>query len=196
MDDILVYFDTYDQHTRHVRMVLDALKQKKLKIKTEKCKFHVKEVTFLGFVIIPKNIQMEMTKVNSIQIWPAPKNIKDLQKLLGFMGFYQNMIPKYAEWTSSMTDFLQKDKKFEWGPDQTSKLAKLKKHFATNRPLAMHDPEKQTKLQTDASDRAIKAMVFQQRKLLDYYSRKLTLAETNYTTGDKKMFAVVVTLKH
>ena len=39
-------------------------------------------------------------------------------------------------------------------------------------------------------------MVFQQGKPLDYYSKKLTPAETNYTTGNKKMFAVVVTLKH
>ena len=106
------------------------------------------------------------------------------------------MIPKYAEWISSMTDFLQKNKKFEWGPDQATRLAKLIKHFATNKPLAMHDPKKQIKLQTDVSDRAIRAMVFQQRKFLDYYSRKLTPVETNYTIGDKKMFAVVVALKH
>ena len=31
---------------------------------------------------------------------------------------------------------------------------------------------------------------------MDYYSRNVTPVETNYTTGDKKMFAVVVTLKH
>ena len=67
MDDILVYFDIYDQHIKHVKMVLNALKQKNLKIKTEKCRFHVKKITFLGFVIIPKNIQMEIIKVNSIQ---------------------------------------------------------------------------------------------------------------------------------
>ena len=138
---------------------------------------------------------METTKMDSIQTWPAPKNIKDLQKLLGFKGFDQNMIPKYAEWTSSMIDFLQKNKKFEWGPNQVLGLAKLKKKIATNKPLAMHNPEKQIKLQTNASDRAIGAMVFQQRKLLDYYSKKLTPAETNYITGNKKMFAVVA-LKH
>ena len=96
-------------------MILDALKQRNLKIKIEKCRFHVKKVTFLGFVITPGNIQMETTKMDSIQTWPAPKNIKDLQKLLGFMGFYQNMIPKYAELTSSMTNLLQK--KIEWGPN-------------------------------------------------------------------------------
>ena len=175
---------------------MDALKQRNLKIKTEKCKFHVKEVTFLGFVITPGNIQMETTKINSIQTWPAPKNIKDLQKLLGFMGFYQNMIPKYAEWTSSMINLLQKNKKFEWGPEQALGLAKFKKHFATNKSLAIHDPEKQTELQTNVSDKTIKTMVFQQGKFLDYYSRKLTPIETNYITGNKKMFAVMVALKH
>ena len=106
MDDILVYSNIKNQYIKHVGMVLDALKPKNLKIKTEKCRFHVQKIPFLGFVIIPKNIQMEMTKINHIQIWPAPKNIKDLQKLLIFMGFNQNMIPKYAEWTSSITDFL------------------------------------------------------------------------------------------
>ena len=163
INDILVYSDIYYQHIRYVKMVLNALKQKNLKVKAEKYRFHVKKITFLGFVITPKNIQMETTKMDSIQTWPAPKNIEDLQKLLRFMGFYQNMIPKYAEWISSMTDLLQKKKikKIEWGPDQILGLAKLKKHFTTNKPFAMYDPKKQTKLQTDASDRTIKAMVFQ-----------------------------------
>ena len=134
MDDILVYSDTKDQYTRYVKMILDVLKQINLKTKTEKCRFHVKEITFLGFVITPKNLQMETIKMDSIQNWPAPKNIKNLQKLLGFMGFYQNMIPKYAEWTSSMINLLQKNKKFEWGPDQVLGLAKLKKTFGYQQP--------------------------------------------------------------
>ena len=67
IDYILVYSDTKDQHIKHVKMVLEALKQKNLKIKTEKCKFHVKRITFLGFIITPGNIQMETTKVDSIQ---------------------------------------------------------------------------------------------------------------------------------
>ena len=112
MDDILVYSDIKDQYTKHVKMILDALKQRNLKIKIEKCRFHVKKVTFLGFIITPGNIQIKTTKMESIQTWPAPKNIKDLQKLLGFIKFYQNMIPKYVEWISSMTNFLQKNNFF------------------------------------------------------------------------------------
>ena len=87
MDDILVYSNTKENHVKHVKMILSALKQKNFKIKTKKCKFHVQEIKFLGFVITPGNIQMEMIKVDSIQTWPAPRNIKNLQKLLGFIGF-------------------------------------------------------------------------------------------------------------
>ena len=92
--------------------------------------------------------------------------------------------------------FFQKNKKFEWGPDQMLGLAKLKKHFTTNTPLVMYDPKNQTELQTNVSDKTIKTIFFQQGKFLKYYSRKLTPVETNYTTGNKKMFAVVVALKH
>ena len=81
MDDISVYLNTREKHVKYVTMVLDVLKQNKLKIKTEKYRFHVQKISFLGLVIIPKNIQMETTKIDSIQIWPAPKNTKDLQKL-------------------------------------------------------------------------------------------------------------------
>ena len=37
-------------------MVLNELKHKNLKIKTRKYKFHVQKITFLGYIIIPKNI--------------------------------------------------------------------------------------------------------------------------------------------
>ena len=55
MDDILVYLNTSDEHVRHVKMVLNVLKQNQNKIKTEKYRFHVQKITFLGFVIIYKN---------------------------------------------------------------------------------------------------------------------------------------------
>ena len=127
----------------------------------------------------------------------GPQKHKKFAKTFGIHG----ILPKYDNKIRKMDIiddklFAKKKKKFEWGPDQALGLAKWKKHFATNKPLAMHDPKKQTKLQTDVSDKTIRTMVFQQGKLLDYYSKKLTPAETNYTTGNKKMFAVVVALKH
>ena len=89
MNNILLYSNIKNQHVKHVKMGLDALKPKNLKINTEKCRFHVQKITFLKFIIIPRNIQIETTKIDNIEIWPASKNMKDLQKLLGFMGIFK-----------------------------------------------------------------------------------------------------------
>ena len=90
----------------------------------------------------------------------SPQKHKRPAETVGIYKFLPNMIQKYAEWISSMINFLQKNKQFEWGPDQVLGLLKLKKHFTTNKPLIMHDPKKQIKLQTDISDKTIKVMVF------------------------------------
>ena len=62
------------------------------------------------------------------------------------MGFYQTMIPRYAEWTSLMTDLLKKTKKFEWGPDQALGLAKLKKTFFHQQTINNARPGKINKI--------------------------------------------------
>ena len=92
--------------------------------------------------------------------------------------------------------FFAKKQKIQLGTRSNIGINEIEKTFCHQQTLAIHDPEKQTELQTDVSDKTIKAMVFQQGKFLDYYSKKLTPTETNYITGDKEMFAVVITVKH
>lgn len=64
----------------------------------------------------------------------------------------------------------------------------MKKHWG------IYDPEEQVVLYTDASDRALGSCIVQKGKPLGYHSRKLTPAETNYTTTDKEMLAIVTSL--
>ena len=51
IDDILIYFKTYEEHVEHLRLVLGILKEKQLYAKLPKCDFWMKEVQFLGHVI-------------------------------------------------------------------------------------------------------------------------------------------------
>ncbi|GJU42484.1 zinc finger, CCHC-type, retrotransposon gag domain protein [Tanacetum coccineum] len=48
IDDILVYSKSEEEHERHLRIVLEILRQKKLYAKFSKCKFWLQRVTFLG----------------------------------------------------------------------------------------------------------------------------------------------------
>ena len=51
IDDILIFSSSLSEHKDHVRQVLQALLEAKLFVKAEKCVFHARTVTFLGFII-------------------------------------------------------------------------------------------------------------------------------------------------
>ena len=40
LDDVLVYLTSEEEHIKHVRLVLDKLKEYSLLLKLEKCEFH------------------------------------------------------------------------------------------------------------------------------------------------------------
>ena len=55
--------------------------------------------------------------------------------------------------------------------------------------MTIHDPDKPIYIKTDASDKAIGAIARQDGYLLDYFLRKLSPAEANYTTSNKELTA-------
>ncbi|KAK3515044.1 hypothetical protein QTP70_004028 [Hemibagrus guttatus] len=89
IDDILVYSTSMEDHVRQVREVLARLQRHQLFVKFEKCEFHRTTVTFLGYVISPRGVEMDTNKVRAVTEWPAPSTIRELQWFLGFANFYQ-----------------------------------------------------------------------------------------------------------
>jgi RNase H-like domain found in reverse transcriptase len=66
--------------------------------------------------------------------------------------------------------------------------------------LIVYDLEKESTVETDASDKAIGAQLTQpgpegRKQLIAYYLRKITPAELNYDVHDKELLAVVEALR-
>ncbi|KAL0167354.1 hypothetical protein M9458_039198 [Cirrhinus mrigala] len=53
---------------------------------------HVQQFNFLGYNISAEGVQMDQGKVDTIQKWPLPSSIKELQRFLGFTNFYRSSI--------------------------------------------------------------------------------------------------------
>ena len=88
IDNILIYSENKEEHRVHVRKVLTALNKEGIQLKQEKSEFHKQEIGFLGYIVRPGEVRMDLSKVTAIAEWPEPKTIKDVQSLLGFANFY------------------------------------------------------------------------------------------------------------
>ena len=66
LNDILIYSKTREEHVKHVRKVLQALKEADLRIKSEKSEFHVQSVQFLEFIVTSQELRMNSKKIEAV----------------------------------------------------------------------------------------------------------------------------------
>jgi hypothetical protein len=196
LDDILIYSETLEEHEEHVKKVLRKLTERKLACKPEKCEFSVQRTGFLGCVISPGKIEMEDGKVTSILEWPEPKNVKELQSFLGLANYYRQFIEGYSKIAEPLTGLTRKDLIYEWTRKARDAFQRLKEKFSNKPVLAIFDPEKAITLETDASDKAVGAILNQpdekgKNHPIAFYSRKLRPEELNYDVHDKELLAIV-----
>ena len=56
IDDILVYSKDWEDHDTHLRVVLETLRKEQLYAKLSKCEFWLREVSFLGHILLEEEI--------------------------------------------------------------------------------------------------------------------------------------------
>ncbi len=66
LDDIIIYSKTLKKHKRHVRLILNRLREAGLQVDINKCEFHVQETTFLGLLISIEELKMNSRKVQAV----------------------------------------------------------------------------------------------------------------------------------
>lgn len=200
LDDILIYSNTPEEHEEHVRIVLDRLRKFRLYCKSEKCRFFVESIPYLGYVISPSGVSMDVSKVKAIQDWPSPRNVHDVQIFLGFANFYRRFIHRYADLTKPLTSLLKKNVTFVWNDEAQIAFEKLKVAFTTSPVLAHPDSSRPYVVETDASDFALAAILSQYDDLkvlrpVAFHSRQLLQPERNYDVYDKELLAIVEAFK-
>ena len=88
IDDILVYSRTMEEHTLHLKIILEKLREKRLYAKFSKCEFWLEKVTFLGHVVSKEGISVDPSKVEAVSQWKQPRNPTEVQSFLGLAWNY------------------------------------------------------------------------------------------------------------
>jgi hypothetical protein len=68
IDDILIYSKSEEEHTQHLQVILQRLRDHQLYAKFSKCTFWLREVPFLGHVISTEGIVVDQAKFNKYLI--------------------------------------------------------------------------------------------------------------------------------
>jgi len=112
MDDILTHAPTKKQLFKTTKEVLKILQEHDLYLKPEKCQFAKQQLSYLGYIIFPDQVQMDPIKLKGISNWPAPSTIKETRKFLGFCNFYRKFIKDYTKIALPINQLVKKNTKF------------------------------------------------------------------------------------
>ena len=95
--NILVYSKSKEEHDDHLRVVVHTLKEKKLYTKLSKCEFWLREVSFLGHVILKGGIAVHPSKVDAVLHWEILKSVFHIRSFIGLAGNYQRFIEGFSK---------------------------------------------------------------------------------------------------
>lgn len=200
LDDILIFTVTLEEHREIVKEVLRRLQEHDLYLRPEKCEFEREEVEYLGMIIHHGEVRMDPAKVKAVAEWPDPRNLKELRGFVGFANFYRRFIWDFSTKARPLHDLTKKDVPWAWGPAQKEAFEALKRAFTEGPVLAHWDPDREMRVEIDASGFATGGVISQKGNDGIYHpiafrSESMTAAERNYEIHDWEMLGIIRALE-
>lgn len=206
LDDLLVASVSEEEHSQHLQILFERLSRYNINIHPAKCVFGVPEVEFLGFLVSSAGILPLPSRVKTIADYPQPQTMAELRRFLGLINFYRRSLPHSGTSLAQLSDLTRGCKKNDrtpvaWTEQAVSAFARLKDDLSKATLLAHPDVSLPLVLMTDASDRAVGGALHQRRSStqlepLAFFTCKLDQAQRSYSTYDRELLAVYLSIKH
>jgi hypothetical protein len=173
VDDILIYSHTLQAHIEHLDEVFKLLEQNQLFVKKSKCSFAQRSLEYLGHIISAEGVSTDPAKIEAVQRWPRPSNVKQLRGFLGLAGYYRKFIRYFGVLCRPLTQLLKKNALFCWTPSVDEAFVAVKQALVQAPVLALPDFSKEFVLETDACASGVGAVLMQQSRPWAFLSKAL-----------------------
>lgn len=195
LDDIVVYSRDIQEHITHLEKVLSALQQAGLTLNVDKCDFFKSELEFLGHHFTRNGLVPQKSKVEAIQAYPIPRNVKSLRRFLGMCSWVKSFIPFFAEKAKPLYDLTRPSHVWKWDKRAQDSFKALRDALVKPPVLHFFRQDAPLQLYTDASETGLGAFLTQlidgKEHALAYASRVLRPPEVNYTVSERECLAIV-----
>ena len=195
VDDILVTGPTLEKHDENLRQVLTRCREVGLQLNKEKCKFRMKEVSYVGHMLTHQGVSPDQSKVKAITDMPPPEDKAALQRFLGMINYLSKFIPNYSDKTEVLRSLLKKDTEWCWLEQHDNAFGVLKEALISPPLLQYYDVNKPIVVTCDSSKAGLGTALLQEERPVAYASRALTECEQNYAQIEKELLAVTFACK-
>jgi hypothetical protein len=89
-------------------------------------------VSFLGHVISPEGITVDLGKVRDVLDWKLPTSVMQVRNFLGLACYYRRFIPNFSMISKPIIELLKKGNKYVWSKDCNEAFNTLKKLLTTS----------------------------------------------------------------
>ncbi|WMV50989.1 hypothetical protein MTR67_044374 [Solanum verrucosum] len=191
VDDILAYSRSEDDHTDHLKIEFQVLKDQQLFAKFRKYEFWLRSVAFLGHIVSDKGIEVDPKKTNAVKSWPRPLSPSDIRSFFGLVGYYRRCVEGFYSIASPLMTLTQKNVKFIWSEACEKSFQELKDRLTSASVLTLPEGTNGFVVYCDASRIGLGCVLIQNGKVIAYASRQLKINEKNYPTHHLELAAVL-----
>ena len=196
-DNILIFSQTWDDHLKHIRLVLSRLQEHGLTAGPDKCFFGFQTIKYLGYLLGNNSLQPLKSRVETISNLPLPNTKKAHRSFMGTIGYYNRFISNFSMLSAPINDLLKKksSNNVVWSNEQKKCFEELKLSLLKDPILMLPDICKPFILRTDASYYGLGAVILQEYegilKPVCYAGKKLNASEIKYSVIEKECYAIV-----
>ena len=178
LDDLIMSSKTVKEHLERLEYIFKRMMEVNLKFRPSKCKLFRNEVSFVGYKISKKGIQIDNARIEPILNLKAPTNRREVQSIIGVLNFQRNFIKDFAEMARPLYKLLKKENRFNWTTECQKSFDALKKAM-TSAPILkiqdLDDTDNSYCVEVDSSGLAWGAVLSQgkgtNRQVVAYYSK-------------------------
>ncbi len=204
LDDVVIYSRSFNEHLTHLDTILTRLDEANFKLNIDKCKIARQSIRFLGHQIEHGNLKPDPDKVQALLTTNEPTTAKEAFRFVKATEYYRKFIPgfsqialplyKYAP-TTKQQGKRSSPQQITFSAEDRRSFNELKRFLTTDLILRIPNNHLSFKLQTDASDEGIGAVLLQMSPTGDlplaYYSQKFSPTQKKWSTTEKECFAIL-----
>jgi len=200
LDDIVVQGSSLQEPDDRLYKTLQRLQDRGWKLRAEKCRFALKEIKYLGFIINSQGISADPEATKAIANMPKPTTVSEVQSFLGMVNHYGKFIPHLHQMKQPLEELTRKNCPWTWNQTHDVAIKEVKKIMLSPLLLEHYDPTKTFVVAADASATGIGAVLLQRdshghERAVYHMAQSLTDSQRNYSQLEKEALALVTAVE-